>query len=642
MPVCLQAMQTQRNRKGRAESCMLPCLTGILAVLLLANPCLAQRSATDVFQRVSPSVVGLSNLEGSGTGIIIDRSGLILTNAHVVSSPIPFRCLVDIRRNGKMETVSFRRVRIIGRHPEKDLALVRIDPNEHDAELIPATFTREKAEPGQQIYAIGNPAAGGGILNKTISQGLISGIDRLHEGISYYQIDAAINPGNSGGPVVNVNGEVLGIATLKFTDVENVGFVLPMHDFSTKSIEPWNKKAGKNPQLAREAINEAVQIIRQGQSQTDEELKAIYQFVAAQKYHEAIEFDPGNWATYYNVGMLLENNEQHAPAAAYLLQAVNIAPWGSTDDRVYRQLGVSLQEQKQPENAAVVWKEGLLKFPKSGWCWEQFALNQEKAGDYTKAAWAAAVVIKLKPRNTDVGAMETVLQSARKRLSGPELDEIDQKINSISNLLDEMDSVANTARKNGSKALSSEFEKYLNDNVAAAVVESGNEIVDIDSFFKDSQNYHSKNGPVADNSGLTQVKPVETSSSIDDFMREDNENSANQLLAAATELKKDGDSDAAKANFLKILERYPDTAAAKQARQQLGMSSEPPTTDAAPTPTARTWTDKSGKHQIEAAFVDRLGNTIRLRKSDGVIVALEVNKLSAFDQRFVALNHPEK
>ena len=148
-------------------------------VLLLADPCLGQQRATQVFNKVGPSVVGLSNAEGSGTGVILDRDGLILTNAHVVSSPIPFKCLADVRRNGKLETVTFRRVQILGRHPDKDLALIRIDPEEHKGELIPAVFTREPVTPGKQIFAIGNPAAGGEILNKTITQGLISGVNRF-------------------------------------------------------------------------------------------------------------------------------------------------------------------------------------------------------------------------------------------------------------------------------------------------------------------------------------------------------------------------------------------------------------------------------------------------------------------------------
>ena len=631
---------------------MLPLLTGVFGFLLLASPCQAQRSATDIFQIVSPSVVGLSHLEGSGTGFILDQTGLILTNAHVVSSPLPFRCLVDIRRDGKMETVSFSRVRIIGRHPDKDLALVRIDPGEHKGDLIPATFTHDLAQPGQQIYAIGNPAAGGAILNKTITQGLISGINRIHEGINYYQVDAAINPGNSGGPVVNGNGEVIGIATLKFTDVENVGFILPTHDFTTKSIEPWNKNGKVSPQRAREAINEAAQIIRRGQMQRSDEMKAIYQFIAAQKYHEAIGFDPGNWTMYYNVGTLLENNQQHEPATTYLLQAVNIAPWGSSDDRVYRQLGISLKEQKQTETAGIVFNEGLLKFPKSGWCWEQYALNQQEAGEFANVALAAAAVIELKPRMVDVRNMETALRNALQRLSGSSLDETNQKIDSINQVLDEMESVANAAKLQGTRSLSPEFEKYIHDCVASAVVETSNEIVDTDSFFKDSANYHSKNGQLTTNSGGmnsggtnsggTTSKPVETSSSIDDFMKEDNENSANRLLTGAAELKKAGNSDEANANLLKILERFPDTEAAKQAKTQLGMSSDSTSAESSITDSQRTWTDKTGQYQIEAAFVDRLGNTIRLRKPDGSIIELEIDKLSNFDQRFVELNHPDK
>src|SRR4051812_1776988 len=74
--------------------------------------------AVTVFQRVSPSVVALESVAGSGTGIIIDKDGTILTNAHVVAVPLPFKCLVDVKRKDKTETVIFQKVKIIGVHPK--------------------------------------------------------------------------------------------------------------------------------------------------------------------------------------------------------------------------------------------------------------------------------------------------------------------------------------------------------------------------------------------------------------------------------------------------------------------------------------------------------------------------------------------
>ena len=104
-----------------------------------------------------PAVVALRNLEGGGTGVILNKDGLILTNAHVIVSPLPFECKLDIKRNGKFEPVVFKNVKILGVHPKMDLALVQIQPSEHKGDLVPAVLYDKKATPGQRVFAIGNP-----------------------------------------------------------------------------------------------------------------------------------------------------------------------------------------------------------------------------------------------------------------------------------------------------------------------------------------------------------------------------------------------------------------------------------------------------------------------------------------------------
>ncbi len=609
--------------------------------LLVASPCLAQQEATRVFRKVGPSVVGISNVEGSGTGVILDRSGLILTNAHVVASPIPFKCLADVQRDGQFETVTFKRVRIIGRHPDRDLALVRIDPAEHPGELIPAVFTRERVSPGQQIYAIGNPAAGGEILNKTITQGLISGVNRLHEGIDYYQIDAAINPGNSGGPVVNTSGEVIGIATLKFTDVENVGFVLPVHDFSTTSIKPWTRN-NVDTRAARIAMNQAVQHIRQGEAARRERenhpMVTLMHFLALQSYHQALEYDPDNWSIYYNCGLLLGRNKKPEAAASYLLQSLNLEPWSGTDDRVYRQLGLYLEEQNESEKAAVVWREGFSKFPRSGWCWEQFAKNRQAAGKFSDAAFAAAVVLELKPRNVDLQTMNAVLRKSRDQLPPAEKAEMDQRRANLQNELSRMQQAADAAHRASQKSMTPEFASYLSNNVAVRTSVAASEVVDVDSFFKESPSHQPAPVP-APTGSMSGLAPRQEIESIDEFLAEDNERSAERLLAEAVTNREQGNSQQANQQLTDLLRRFPATGAAVQAREILGM---PAASEVLAADDLRIWSDNTGRYQVEATFLDRLGETIRLRQANGRIITLNLERLSDFDQRYVEKNHPDK
>src|SRR3954470_5865893 len=162
-----------------------------------------EEEAVAVYRQVSPAVVSLQNAEGSGTGVLIGSDGLILTNAHVVTSPLPFEARVDVVEAGKTREVVFKRVELLGLHPKLDLALVKIDPAEQRVRLPVAQVAKTKAQPGQRVYVIGNPAAGKTILTKSITSGMLSAADREipDEPGRYYQIDAAINPGNSGGPL---------------------------------------------------------------------------------------------------------------------------------------------------------------------------------------------------------------------------------------------------------------------------------------------------------------------------------------------------------------------------------------------------------------------------------------------------------
>ena len=195
-----------------------------LAILLLLSPAIvraeAEEEAVRVYKNVQGSVVSLNNAECSGTGIILDAKGTILTNAHLAVSPMPFECSLDVIEAGKKKQITFKKVEVVGFDPRLDLALLRIDPAEQHVTLKPVVINRKKADVGQKIYAIGNPAAGGQILTKTITSGMIGAVDREVDGDPYYQIDAAINPGNSGGPLCDRNGQVLGLITFRSEPVD--------------------------------------------------------------------------------------------------------------------------------------------------------------------------------------------------------------------------------------------------------------------------------------------------------------------------------------------------------------------------------------------------------------------------------------
>ena len=184
-------------------------------------------STPDLVDLLKPSVVQIAvNFDrgrGVGTGVVLDSSGLILTNWHVVE-------------DAKMITVAFDDGSIVEgeffrRDPQLDLAIVRVD---HSG-LQPANFgDSEQLKIGEDVVAIGHALGLRG--GPTVSKGVVSALDRTLVGhprgdlTGLIQTDAAINEGNSGGPLVNMFGEVVGINTAKINIGDRIGFAINMND----------------------------------------------------------------------------------------------------------------------------------------------------------------------------------------------------------------------------------------------------------------------------------------------------------------------------------------------------------------------------------------------------------------------------
>ena len=295
----------------------------------------------------------------------------------------------------------------------------------------------------------------------------------------------------------------------------------------------------------------------------------------------------------------------------------------------------------------MVWKEGLTKFPHSGWCWEQFAKNRQADGDYGEAVVAASVVLELKPRGSDLQGMQLLVQRFRNRIPANEQAQAEKRLANISSELDRMQNLADAARQEKRKSMTDEFATYLSANASIKSSATQYEVVEVDSFFKDSPGHETGGAELASRDSMSDSRSGSASDSvsgddfesIDDFLAEDNERSAKQLLDQVVENRKQGNSEQADNLLAKLLERYPDTTSAKTARQMSGM--EPGDNPAAQGGT-RTWSDKTGHYKVEAAFLDRLGDTIRLENGDGKIITLKMDQLSSFDQRYIEKNHPDK
>ncbi len=185
------------------------------SISILLSPAIKRSELVQpVIKRSLPGVAEISTPRGKGTGFVIDRRGLLLTNRHVVGR-FPE---VDVRFNDNQVL----RAKVVGRTADLDIALLEIvgSTSKTSYPALPLCV-RKAATVGEDIVVIGNPLG----LQATTTRGIVSGI-RNEDGSTMLQIDAPINPGNSGGPIVNYSGEVVGIVTAKMValGVEGIGF----------------------------------------------------------------------------------------------------------------------------------------------------------------------------------------------------------------------------------------------------------------------------------------------------------------------------------------------------------------------------------------------------------------------------------
>ncbi len=221
---------------------------------------LSNFSNTSIFaaSKILPSIVGIevsynvttnsffgfggsqtSSATATGSGIIISEDGYIVTNNHVVDSSSSnssysyYELSKATSIKVKLNTATYGEdavfdATVVGQDSQTDLAVLKIDKDG----LTPAEFAdSDQAVVGEFVMAVGSPLG----LDTTVTQGIISAVDRQVEsdGLVYtcIQTDAAINSGNSGGALVNSDGKVIGINTLKLTgsNVEGIGFAIPIN-----------------------------------------------------------------------------------------------------------------------------------------------------------------------------------------------------------------------------------------------------------------------------------------------------------------------------------------------------------------------------------------------------------------------------
>jgi putative serine protease PepD len=177
--------------------------------------------ASQIYRRDASGVVSIKAVsaegEDTGTGIVLNAEGLILTNNHVISKGASITV-----SPGKSSNLT-RTATVVGSDPNSDLALIKVDPSGLGLQPL-KLVSSSSVQVGDSVYAIGNPYG----LDETLTKGIVSALGReiaAPDGAAIkgaIQTDAALNPGNSGGPLLNAQGDVIGVNSQIASDAASV------------------------------------------------------------------------------------------------------------------------------------------------------------------------------------------------------------------------------------------------------------------------------------------------------------------------------------------------------------------------------------------------------------------------------------
>jgi serine protease Do len=349
--------------------------------------------------------------KGQGSGVIVDPSGLIITNNHVVNKADDIRVVLSDKREFK--------AKLIGTDSKTDIAVLKIEATG----LSPIAWAdSDQLEVGEFVLAVGSPFG----LTQTVTMGIVSAVGRASMGIAEYedfiQTDAAINPGNSGGALVNIRGELVGINTAIFSQSGGnmgIGFAVPSN--LARSIMDQLVRTGK---VVRGWLGVSIQ-------ELSPELAAQFGITETKGVlvSDVMDDSPAKKAGFERADVIVEFDGKPMDSPTHLRNAVAQTPLGKKvsikliRDKKPKVLEVTIVEQPKSlaqsgseENGESAAPTGVLSDL------EVHELTEELAGRYgIKSTERGVVVTRVKPGSTaeEIGVREgdMILEVNRKAVT---------------------------------------------------------------------------------------------------------------------------------------------------------------------------------------------------------------------------------
>ncbi len=286
-----------------------------LFLIFVVSPAASQENLPGLIKRVEPSIVVIvtydkdGNMTGQGSGFFIDKEGEVITNSHVLEDTSQaFIKTTD----GKEYPIQ----KVLAEDKEGDLIRVSSDISEEAVQPLPVTT--KLPEVGERVIVIGTPLG----FDKTVSDGIVSAVREIPGFGKIVQLTAPISPGSSGSPVINMKGEVIGIATFFVVAGQNLNFAIPGERIARLTAGKGESLSEREEARTRDLLASAGKLYTTGLHHVwaEDYEKALAYFV------EAIKRNPGHAQAYFQVGYCLAKLGKYKEAIGSYQEAIRINP----------------------------------------------------------------------------------------------------------------------------------------------------------------------------------------------------------------------------------------------------------------------------------------------------------------------------
>jgi tetratricopeptide (TPR) repeat protein len=354
----------------------------VILTALFATAAAAQDYLPELVKRIKPSAVAIetfdsrSNLVSRGSGFFI-ASDKIITNKHVIERSA--RAEVHLF-NGRKYPVKG----VLAVDGEGDLALLQVDIPKEFAVALP--IVRRVPLEGESIVVVGNPFG----LEGSVSNGIVSAVREISGYGKIIQITAPISPGSSGSPVVNMLGQVIGVATLQAAEGQSLNFAVPSERISALKIGELQTFATLNSETQRSKRAAAERLYSQGLAQLSRDDYAR----AAALFEKAAETDPNYPEAWYQIGFCFGMLGRHAEALKASRQAAKLRPeW----PEVFVNIGASSFALKEFKDAAEAYRQATKLDPDNADAQFAYGLSLGKLNRPDEEIIAYRRTVQIKP-----------------------------------------------------------------------------------------------------------------------------------------------------------------------------------------------------------------------------------------------------